>query len=309
MSTKKKDGDYGMMHRILKILAWRYATVSELAQILGMSHQAMRYHLSRLMKWGFVVKSSKECIMAVCFDRELNDCIVEKSGKAKMLSCNETGSGRYYVYASSYYIRKWFPSRPAPALWSPPTSIIEIVRKRLGDLNVFESVKGFDFLLMSSVLALMFAVLWNPEPRGDSYWVRLKHLTSRGIKENIPKFLGRYAHMKATKDVRQVTVGDHFEKMKTRYELLIKYSKKYEPSIKKVRWILARMYDYLMVERLGGDRCPYGVWVPHPSLFSLDGYPDFHLPRHHHVRAKHRYKSLGVRRTFTTQDNFDNQDN
>jgi len=31
MSTKKKDGDYGMMHRILKILAWRYATVSELA--------------------------------------------------------------------------------------------------------------------------------------------------------------------------------------------------------------------------------------------------------------------------------------
>lgn len=40
---------------------------------------------------------------------------------------------------------------------------------------------------------------------------------------------------------------------------LAKYEQKYIQSLRKTRWILARMYDYLMVERLGGGHCPYGV--------------------------------------------------
>jgi len=67
------------------------------------------------------------------------------------------------------------------------------------------------------------------------------------------------------------------------------------------------MYDYLMVERLGGDHCPYGVWVPHPSLFTPDGRPDFHLPRHHHANAKHRYEALGVKQSFSGDCEADNQ--
>ena len=295
MTPKKKDGDYGMMHRILKILSWRYATASEIAQILGISRQSVYYHLSKLEKWGFVVKSSKECIMASCFDEKFNDCIVEKNDRIKTISCNKLGSGKYYIFASSYFIRKRFPSRPAPALWNPPISIIEIVRRRLEELNILECVKGYDFLLITSTLALMVAVLWNPEPRGNSYWTRLKYLTTRGIKENISKFMEWYVNMKAVKEIKQLGLKDHFKAMETRYRLLEKYSNIYEPSLNKVRWVLARMYDYLMVERLGGGHCPYGIWVPHPSLFSRDGNPGFHLPKHRHVKAKHRYNSLGVK--------------
>ena len=305
-TTKKKDGDYGTMHRLLKVLSWRYATPTELAEILQVTRQTIHYHLRRLKEWGFVVKSTRECILATCIDENRTECILE-DGTIKTLSCQNMGGGRYYVYSSSYYVRKLFPSRPAPSLWSPPSLFIDIVRKRLNSIGVLCEVKGYDFLLMTAILTLMAAVLWNPAPRGDSYWVRLKHLTARGIKENIPKFLEWYVNTKAVKDIKKEKIGNPVEKRGLRHDLLEKYSKKYEPSVKKVRWILARMYDYLMVERLGGDRCPYGVWVPHPSLFSPDNRPDFHLPRHHHIRAKHRFKSLGVKQSFTWTCPPDNQ--
>ena len=303
-STKKKDGDYGTMHRLLKILAWRYATPSELAEILQVTRQTIHYHLRRLKDWGFVVESTRKCMLATCIDNSWTKCILEgEDGNTKILSCNDTGKGGYYVYSSSYYIRKLFPVRPAPSMWNPPSAFIDITRRRLNSIGVRDEVKGYDFLLMAGILTLMAAVLWNPAPRGDSYWVRLKHLTARGIKENIPKFLEWYVNTKAVKDIKKdikkEKIENPVEKRRLRHDLLEKYSKKYEPPVKKVRWILARMYDYLMVERLGGDRCPYGVWVPHPSLFSPDGYPDFHLPRHHHIRAKHRFKSLGVKQSFT----------
>jgi len=99
------------------------------------------------------------------------------------------------------------------------------------------------------------------------------------------------------------------EKRREEYDRLLREDReKYAPSLKKVRWILAKMYEYMMVERLGGDHCPYGVWVPHPSLFTPDGKPDFHLPRHRHVDAKHRYGSLNVKQSFTDSEQSDNQE-
>ncbi len=142
---------------------------------------------------------------------------------------------------------------------------------------------------MAGILHLMAAVLWNPKPRGDSYWVRLKHLTARGIHRKIPEYLYWYTHKRI------------------RYQVTSEAIRKFEPSLRKIRWIPVRMHDYMTVERLGGGHCPYGVWVPHPSLFTLDGKPDFHLPPHQHVKAKHRYKSLGVRRSFTQKHSSDNQ--
>ena len=67
------------------------------------------------------------------------------------------------------------------------------------------------------------------------------------------------------------------------------------------------MYDYLMVERLEGGHYPYGVWVPHPSLFTPNDKPDFHLPRYMHIIAKHRYSPLGVKQSFTQNHDPDNQ--
>ena len=85
----KKDGDYGTMHRILKILAWRYATAREIAELLGISRQAVYYHLQRLVEWGFVVKSTKECIMAICLDKNQSFCIYDEGGRVKHLKEDE----------------------------------------------------------------------------------------------------------------------------------------------------------------------------------------------------------------------------
>ena len=74
---------------------------------------------------------------------------------------------------------------------------------------------------------------------------------------------------------------------------------KYRSSLPKIRWILAKKYDYSMVERLGGKHCPFGIWFPHPILFTLNGEPNFHLPRRKHINTKYRYKSFNVKRSFT----------
>ncbi len=96
--------------------------------------------------------------------------------------------------------------------------------------------------------------------------------------------------------------------MKKKYDNLFdKYSEKYYSTLRKIRWLLSKMHYYLMVERPGGEHCPYSIWVLHPSLFTPDGKPDFHLPKHRHINAKHRYKSLNVKRSFTNNHNFDNQ--
>lgn len=255
--------------------------------------------------------------MAKCLDREWRGCIIEENGKIKTLSCETTGEGGVYVYSASFYIRKLFPARPAPSWWNPSTTFMDIVRRRLTELGVLESVKGYDFILMTAIITLMAAVIWNPAPRGNSYWVRLRHLTARGITEKAQSFIDWYAHMKAAKEIKELRRKNNLTSIVWNptedspdidfLSIFIKYSEKYRPSIGKVRWILAKMYDHMMVERLGGGHCPYGVWVPHPSLFSPDGKPDFHLPRHRHIRAKHRYKSMGVKRTITVQDAFDNQ--
>ena len=318
VSSRKKDGNYGTMHRLLKILAWRYATPSELAKLLGVSRQTVHYHLRRLKQWGFVVESTRECIMAKCLDREWRVCILEENGKIKTLSCETIGKGGVYVYSASSYLRKLFPARPAPSWWNPPTTFMDIVRRRLAELGVLENIKGYDFILMTAIIALMAAVIWNPAPRGNSYWVRLRHLTARGITEKVQAYIDWYAHMKAAKEIKKQrrkylasTVWNPTDKSSDTdfLSVFIKYSEKYKPSIGKVRWILAKMYDYMIVERLGGGHCPYGVWIPHPSLFSPNGKPDFHLPKHRHVRAKHRYKPLGVKQTITAQDALDNQNN
>lgn len=327
----KKDGDYGTMHRILKILAWRYATAKEIAELLGISRQAVHYHLQRLIEWGFVVRSTKECIMAICLDENQTFCIYDEGENTKFLregACKPNKEGKYYVYAVNYYVRKLIPGRPFPSSKSPPEICIDIIKNRLGDLGVLDKVKGYDLFLMAGILQLMIAVLWNPKPRGESYWVRLKHLTLRGIHRNIGKFISWFVSMKAAEEAKKkypkpntvLSVNKSpFGKLEPAYitvaklrkreydELFYKYSSKYRPSLKKIRWILARMYDYLMVERLGGEHCPYGVWVSHPSLFTPDGKPDFHLPKHRHINAKHRYKSLNVKRSFTEHHNFDNQ--
>ena len=318
MKPRKRDGDYGMMHRILKILAWRYATPSELSSILGISRQAVHYHLSRLKDWGFVVESTRECVLAVCFNEAWTDCILEENGMIKPVSCDKLGSGGYYVYASVFYIRKMFPSRPAPALWSPPTTFMNLVRERLEKIGVLGETKGYDIILMAGVLHLMTAVLWNPKPRGDNYWVRLRHLTTRGIHMKLPDYIRWYMHMKAVTKVKRQkpdiisepiqNIKEYKEyKEQLRFEYLAEYEQKYTPSLRKLRWILAKMYDYLMVERLGGGHCPYGVWVPHPSLFTQDNKPDFHLPQHRHVTAKHTYRPMSIKQSLTQGRYPDNQ--
>jgi DNA-binding transcriptional ArsR family regulator len=328
----KKDGDYGTMHRILKILAWRYATAKEISELLGISRQAVHYHLRRLIEWGFVVRSTKKCIMAECIDGNQTFCIYVEGKHMEFFrngECNKPNErGKYYVYAVNYYVRKLIPSRPFPSAKSPPEIYIDIIRNRLRELGVLDKVKGYDLFLMAGILQLMVAVLWNPKPRGESYWVRLKHLTSRGIHRKIGKFISWYISMKAAIEARKrnpkpdnvfsvskspssVLEPAHITIAKLRkkeyYDLFYKYSDKYYPTLGKIRWILARMYDYLMVERLGGSHCPYGIWVPHPSLFTPDGKPDFHLPRHRHINAKHRYKSLNVKQSFTEHHESDNQ--
>jgi len=327
----KRDGDYGTMHRILKILAWRYATAKEIAELLGISRQAVHYHLQRLIEWGFVVRSTRECIMAICLDENQHLCMYYKGEYFKFFrngECKPNERGKYYVYAVNYYVRKSHPDRPFPSDKSPPTIYIDIVKNRLSQIGVLDDIKGYDLFLMAAILQLMVAVLWNPEPRGESYWVRLKHLTSRGIYQSVYKFMGWYISMKAAIKVRKrhpkpntvLPVGKSsscilepayvtIAKLRKReyHDLYYEYSDKYRPTLRKIRWILARMYDYLMVERLGGEHCPYGIWVPHPSLFTPDGKPDFHLPKHRHINAKHRYKSLNVKRSFTGHHNSDNQ--
>ncbi len=323
-------GDYGTMHRILKILAWRYATASELSELLGITRQAVHYHLQRLIEWGFVVRSTKECIMAICLDETQSLCIYDEEGSTKFLregACKPNEEGKYYVYAVNYYVRKLIPGRPFPSVKSPPEICIDIIRNRLRELGVLDKVKGYDLFLMAGILQLMVAVLWNPKPRGESYWIRLKHLTSRGIYRSAYKFMSWYINMKAAIEARRrhpkpktilpsepsssvlepayVTIA---KLRKREYDkLYYEYSVKYSPTLGKIRWILARMYDYLMVERLGGEHCPYGVWVPHPSLFTPDRKPSFHLPRHRHINAKHRYKSLKAKQSFTEHHSSDNQ--
>ena len=300
----KKDGDYGTMHRILKILAWKYATAKEIAELLGVSRQTVHYHLRRLIKWGFVIRNTKECIMAECLNETQTLCIYHEGGRIEIFGidkCKPNERGKYYVYAVNYYVRKLIPGRPFPSARSPPIEFIDIIKNRLRELGVLDKVKGYDLFLMAGILQLMVAVLWNPKPRGESYRVRLKHLTSRGIHQNLPKFIGWYISMKAATEARNrypkptiasilvtspstqewESLSDLVSKMrKEEYQrLLYEYDDRYRVSLKKVRWILARMYDYLLVEHLGGDHRPYGIWVPHPSLFSPNGKPDFHLPK------------------------------
>lgn len=321
----KRDGNYGTMHRILKILAWKYTTTKELATTLGVTRQAVHYHLKRLIEWGFVVRGTKECIMAICLDKNQSFCVYEERGKVKFLEndqCRPNVRGRYYVYSANYYIRKLFPSRPSFSNKHPPLAFIDIVKNRLGNIGALNEISGYDIFLMAGILELMVAVLWNPKPRGESYWVRLKHLTVRGIHHNSLKFMGWLISMKAAKEAKRKNPLKSGKKLgsldimldqialsrKIDYEELFdKYSIKYRPSLAKIRWILAKMYDYLMVERLGGKHCPFGIWVPHPSLFTPNGKPNFHLPRHKHINAKHRYKSLNVKRSFTNNQARDNQ--
>ncbi len=242
MKPRKRDGDYGMMHRILKILTWHYATPSELSKILGITRQAVYYHLSRLKDWGFVVESTKECIMATCFDEEWTDCIVEENSRVKHVSCDKLGRGGHYVYAPVFYIRKMFPSRPAPALWHPPSpTIVGLVRNKLKKLGILAEVKGYDFILMVGILHLMSAVLWNPKPRGDSYWVRLKHLTVRGIQRRLPEYIEWYLHMRAVNEVKKLEpaiIPSPFRNLREykeylRFQHLEKYRQKYTPSLRK----------------------------------------------------------------------------
>lgn len=269
--------------------------------------------------------------MAICLDEEQNYCIYYKGEYFKSFrngECNKPNEqGKYYVYAVNYYVRKSYPDRPFPSDKSLPTEYIDIVKNRLSRVGALNEIKGYDLFLMATILQLMVAVLWNPEPRGESYWVRLKHLTSRCIYRSAYKFMSWYISMKATIEAERrhlkpktilpsepsssvlepayVTIA---KLRKREYDkLYFEYSDKYRPTLRKIRWILARMYDYLMVERLGGVHCPYGIWVPHPSLFTPDRKPDFHLPRHKHVNAKHRYKSLNVKRSFTKHHDSDNQ--
>ena len=49
----------------------------------------------------------------------------------------------------------------------------------------------------------MVAVLWNPKPRGESYWVRLEHLTVRGTHLNSLKFMSWLISMKAAKEAKR----------------------------------------------------------------------------------------------------------
>jgi len=309
----KKDGDYGTMHRILKILTWRYATPSELAELLGVSRQAVHYHLQRLIEWGFVVRSTKECIMAECIDENRELCTYDENGETKFIQGGEckqrlNDDGDYYVYAVNYYVRKLFPGRPSQSFKNPPTTFINMVRTRLEKLGEASKVRGYDLILMAGILQMMAAVLWNPAPRGDSYWVRLQHLTAKGIHRKITDYIMWYISAKAVREARR-RYPESGEKRREEYDRLLReYREKYAPSLKKVRWILAKMYDYMMVERLGGDHCPYGAWVPHPSLFTPDGKPDFHLPRHRHVDAKHRYRSLNVKQSFTDSEQSNNQE-
>ena len=264
----KIDGDYGTMHRILKILAWRYATAQELAEILGVTRQAVYYHLNKLIEWGFVIRDTKECIEAICIDKDWNVCIFEEGIRSFKEVCKPNAyEGNYYVYAANYYIRKLFPSRPY--LSNAPLFYLEKVRERVGN-----SMKTYDIALMASILQFMSAVLWNSRPRGDSYWVRLRWLTPRGIYEGVLKYM---------------TWMEKYN-LRTLAPRKRKPRKDYTPSFNKIKWILSKMYDLLLVERLGGDHCPYGVWVPHPSIYV--GKPGFHLPHHKHVNAKHRFKSL-----------------
>ncbi len=95
----KRDGDHGTMHRILKILAWRYSTPSKLTQMLGMTRQAVHYHLSRLKEWGFVIEHTRECILAVCIDYTFENCdVVERDKIIGPINCKEAGKGGYYIY-------------------------------------------------------------------------------------------------------------------------------------------------------------------------------------------------------------------
>jgi len=318
----KIDGDYGTMHRILKILAWRYAKASELAEMLGISRQAVYYHLKRLVEWGFVVRNTRECIMSIMLNPDKDTYLYyDKKGKIDIIKgdeCKPNEQGEYYVYAVNYYLRKIYPERPQPSSRDSPSTFIDIVRNRLEELGVLNEVKGYDLILMAAILNLMAAILWNPAPRGDSYWVRLKHLTTRGIHRKIGKFISWYISMKAATEAKkrhpiptcaiskEQRILIRKQRSKEYHLLLREYYDEYYPSLKKVRWILARMYDYLIVERLGGDHCPYGIWVPHPSLFSPNKKPSFHLPRHKHVTAKHRYKSLNVKRSLTDHHDSDN---
>ena len=318
----KVDGDYGTMHRILKILAWRYAKASELAEILGISRQAVYYHLQRLVEWGFVIRNTRECIMATLLIPEKELYLYYEEGCLPKLikgeECEINKQGEYYVYVANYYIRKMFPDRPSHNRRDPPIIFIDIVKKRLRQLGVENKVRGYNLILMAAILNLMAAVLWNPKPRGNNYWDRLKHLTTKGIYKNIGKFIAWYVSMKSATEVKrrypirecaiskERCIAIKQQRYEEYHQLIDEYYDKYRPSPKKIRCILAKMYDFLMVERLGGDRCPYGVWVLHPSLFTPDGKLDFHLPRHHHVDAKHRYRTLRMKSSFTAQEEHDN---
>jgi len=202
----KVDGDYGTKHRILKILAWRYATANELAEILGISRQAVHYHLQCLIEWGFVVRNTEECIMATLLDPDKDLYLYYDGDRMEIIKgdeCRPNERGEYYVYAANYYIRRLFPGRPTPECRSPPKDFIDIVKRRLSQLGVLSEVKGYDLILMVATLQLMAAVLWNPKPRGDSYWVRLKHLTTKGIHQNVGKFTVWYTSLKAATEAKR----------------------------------------------------------------------------------------------------------
>lgn len=327
MSSRKRkiDGNYGTLHRILKILAWRYAKPKDIAEILGISLRSVHYHLSRLRRWGFVINSTEECIMAICLDDEWRECVVILDNNIRHVDCHDVGGGGYYVYASNFYIRKLFSGRPLPSIRRPPTKFINLVEERLRVIKIDNvSLSRYDIVLMAAILQLMAAVLWNPRPLGNNYWARLKHLTTRGIHNKIGDYIVWLAYARAKGELNSMLYNmeqsaptdlENYVKEVLRSKLydeefgrlFIKHYRALMPSLKKIRWILSRMYDYMMVERLGGDHCPYGVWIPHPGLFSPDGSPRTHLPRHIHVNAKHRYKGLGIKQSFIVKQSPDNQ--